>query len=406
MNALSRVWNPVDLSYRLGRVLEVAEQATELLSEPSDTHAEHGVSPEKVVAETALLLLVAAPACQRDSQLAVRWRELLERLQPWARGARVQVGICLQPALAGDYAFAHACLNRLGFPDEQFDRLLAECLALSEAGSKERLPHQELEQEWLQKGLASAPQSGRECMPLAAQSMLGRPLDALTCTRDDVYALTNALMYYIDLGSGVRRLPRPRARVMTDIEAALAWCLDQQDYDMAESCSWRGRSLLSRGRPPGASALAVLMAVEDQAGVLPSPLFRLDQYEKLPAAEQRRYLLLATYHTAYVMGLLCGAILKSGRLRSQPVRSRRFHGAAAGLLDLLDGDGRPPHWRDTLRLYIRADQDALTPLLLSICLRRGVEGRNLEVLRVTLRHADRYELLGTPINGSAARHPR
>jgi len=57
-------------------------------------------------------------------------------------------------------------------------------------------------------------------------------MDLLNGSRDDVYAFTHALMYVTDFNIRPRRLPRRRAAILAEAEAALARCLDEQDYDL------------------------------------------------------------------------------------------------------------------------------------------------------------------------------
>ena len=62
--------------------------------------------------------------------------------------------------------------------------------------------------------------------------MLGRPMDALGSARLDIYAFTHAVMYASDLGERRIALPRPSPAIAADAEAALAYSLDSNDFDL------------------------------------------------------------------------------------------------------------------------------------------------------------------------------
>ena len=89
-----------------------------------------------------------------------------------------------------------------------------------------------LEQEWLRRVWDPTESRARDEAKLSVQSALGHPIDIFMATRDDLYAYTHALMYLTDLGERRIRLPVQRSEVLANAEAALARCLDEQDYDL------------------------------------------------------------------------------------------------------------------------------------------------------------------------------
>ena len=143
------------------------------------------------------------------------------------------------------------------------------------------------------------------------QSTLNRPMDVLCGSRDDIYAFTHALMFVTDFAIGpCRRLPRRRAVILTEAEAALARCLDEQDYDLAAEVLLAWPLTGRQWSPAAVFGFCVLARVEDTAGFLPAPSTRLQRFQQLQGDRRTEYLLATAYHTAYVMGLLCSAALR------------------------------------------------------------------------------------------------
>src|SRR5579872_4860323 len=111
-------WDRRDLERRLCHALHIARRAVEQLAETGyndSTQVDGRIRPEKVISETAILLLAAAHT-DGGGELQERIAELVSLIAPYARSRRMQLGMCLQPSLALDYAVAHLCLIRLGYP--------------------------------------------------------------------------------------------------------------------------------------------------------------------------------------------------------------------------------------------------------------------------------------------------
>lgn len=199
-------WPASDLARRVRRALDLAEAALELVGAESprvDLYALEA-PPDKVIAETAMFLRAAASvpsAAARD--VAARAHQLARALLPHARHPRVAIGIALHPAMARDYGAAHLVLAKVGYPDPEFDRFLTAALAAPTATARERLPHRELEQAWL-AWLAGGTRPPEE---LVARTALVRGVDLVTGSRDDIYALTHALLYATDFGNHTLLIP-------------------------------------------------------------------------------------------------------------------------------------------------------------------------------------------------------
>jgi Domain of unknown function (DUF6895) len=396
-----------ELGMRLGRCLDVASRAVEVLAPEGYEGSDGGeeVSAEKVVAEAGLLLLVSAPAVAGSAGLTKLHTQLAQRLIPFARGARARAGICLTPARALGYGTAHICLQRLGYRDVEFDLLLSRSLAGSAARSGEAAPHRQLELDWLRAlaGVSENASQGAE-RSLAARSILAQPVDLLFSGRSDMYAFTHALMFLTGFGVTRECLPRPRQYLALDAEALLAAGLDDHDYDVAAELLLTWPLLGLDWSPAATFAFSVLTQVEDRAGFLPSPMTRVDRYEALGPEERPRYALATAYHGVFAMGLLCAMSIHPG---PPPVAGLAAGdggdgGAVAAILDLLDRDeGHPRHWRECVAPLSRVP-DSIAPVLLTMLLRRAATRKDMRLVSAGVEIADRYQL-GRLISAQQAR---
>jgi len=394
------------LARRLGHALDIAGQAVDRLAAKGYTDSRepsNNLRPEKLISETAFLLLGASVA-REQPDVQRRMRSVAERLLPHARSDRMLLGVCMEPALALDYAQAHIFLTRLGYPDAAFDAVLRRSVKSQSHRGRERPPHRVLEQEWLARSWdGGRSNSGKKHSLAARHSVLGCPMDLLSGSRDDVYAFTHALIYVTDFNLLTRPLPRPASEILAEAEAALGRCLDEEDYDLG------GEVLLAwplTGKPWGAAAVfgfRVLARVEDQAGFLPCSSTRLQRLNELGGDERTDYLLATAYHTAYVMGLLCAAALQPGKAppaRIPPARHGSY--SSAPILQFLESDGETAHWREELEELAVPERDAIAGLLFAIALRRKATQRDFAGIRELLATGCQLGLAHCPAASQAA----
>ena len=399
-------WSRTDLVRRLSHALDVAEQAVERLAVNGYTDSKepsNNLRPEKLISETAFLL-VGASTADKHPEVGRRIRRVAERLLPHARSRRILLGMCMEAALALEYAQAHICLTRLGYPDAAFDAVLRKSLKSQVRGGRERTPYRMLEQEWLIRTWDGAGSKSGEKYPSAArESVLGRPMDLLGGSREDVYAFSHALIYITDFNLRPLRLPRPAREILAEAEAALARCLDEEDYDLA------GEILLSWPLTEQSWSAAavfgfrVLASVEDQAGFLPSQSTKLQRLNEVSGNERTDYLLATGYHTMYVMGLLCAAALQTDT--APPTRiptAARGADSHVPLLRVLDADPRRRHWRQEFDRLAAPERAALPKLLFAMALRRTAIQRNFAELHELLATGYRLGLTNCPVASQAA----
>ncbi len=386
------------LELRLGRVLDRARLAVEKLAADGHGEGAERIRPEKVIAETALLLL-AAWAARPGEETGRRIEALAGDLVQWARGKRALAGLCFEPALALEFATGHSCLKRIGRPDALFDEALRRALSSQTAGSRERPPYRVLEQEWLRAGWGAP--DGKALHEAARQSVLGRPMDLLGGSLDEGYAFTHALMYVSDFGMRRTRLPRPRRAVLLEAGDLLARCLDEENYDLGGEVllawPWMGGGWTTEA----SFGFRVLLRAEDEAGVLPAPGLKPDLRREIAGPDPGRAALSAGYHTAYVMGLVCAATMASGRIPSG-INGRARRGSTDLMLQWIEPAEAPPLWRRELERLPQAQRDSLAGLIFSIALRRKARQRDMGGVLALLAQAHGLGLTDRPVASQAA----
>ena len=398
-------WNHKDLERRLCHALDIARQTVERLGSDGYTDSQesgNNVRPEKVISETALLLYAAATVSHLDGVRALS-QSVAKSLIPYARSERMLLGICLEPSVAWEYAQAHVLLSALGHKDPRFDRLLRQSAASQARGGRERPPHRMLEQEWLKRIWNNSTRAAPRASASASNSVLSQPMDLLSGTRDDVYAFTHALMYVRDFNLRPQRLPRKKTTILAEAEAALAHCLDEEDYDLGGEILLAWPLTKTEWSAAATFGFRVLAGVEDKAGFLPTSGTRLERLGTLQGEERTNYLLATAYHTVYVMGLLCAAALQQRNApssRTSDITASR--GSANEILKYLEGNQKTAHWRDEFEQLAEPERDAIAGLLLNIALRRKTIQREFGRVRELLLVGYRLGLTDTPISSQAA----
>ena len=324
-------------------------------------------------------------------------------LVPYARSKQTLLRICLEPALALDHGMAHICLARLAYGDSIVDELIQQSVTAKAGNGRERAPHRALEQQWIAAywvGAGSAlPRSGQSRL----SSVLNQPMDLLAGSKDDVYAFTHVLMYLTDFGNDSGRLPRARSAILAEAEAALARCLEEQDYDLGGEVLLAWPLISTSWSPAAAFGFRVLARVEDRAGFLPTPNTRVQRLNDLSGDKRTDYLLATSYHAVYVMGLLSATVLRPGRAPPTKIfRRGAVRGSASKILACITENDANRHWREEFDQLSGYEQDALAGLLLNIALYRKVQQREFEVVHKLLTLACDLGLANTPAATQAA----
>ena len=402
MSAVKSNWDKADIVRRLCCALDIARHAIEHLAATGFQHpenADNNIRPEKVIGETAYLML-AASAAEAYIEISNRLKELAIILLPHARNKKTLLNICLYPAFALEYAQAHICLTKLGYPDPAFDALLTQTINAHAHVGHERPPHRIMEQAWI-KYIWNGDKS--KITTIATYSSLAHPIDLLHGTTDDMYAFTHALMYLSHFSYAHGKLPRGKREIMCEAEAMLAKCMDAQDYDLAGEVLLTWPLTVTPWSATAAFAFKVLTKMEDKVGFLPSLGMQYNTLQQLENEQRKKYLYSTTYHTIYVMGLLCAAILMYGKTPPKQIPLKHVkRGSARMLLPFLKQTPQPPYWMEVLNTLDEQEQDAMATFIFHVAIIRNVHQKDYKNVYQLLKTGYELELTNTPLALQAA----
>jgi hypothetical protein len=392
-------WSESDLETRLCRALDIAKTTVDYFALDGYTDEKspaYSFGPEKVVAEAAMLAH-AASACGLRPNVAGRVDELARLLIPHARSERVLVDIAMHPALVFKFALPHVLLSRLGYCDAGFDDFLKSCVSAHSRYGRDRSPSESVERNWIWSLWTG--QAGSRSEQL--ESVLNWPIDILGGLRDDCYAFTHLIFYCTDFGSRSCRLPRGRSIILGEAHSLLARYLDAEDYDLAGEILMAWPLLAATWSPAAAFGFRVLSSVEDEAGVLPCGNINLGRLTQLDGVDRTRYALGTAYHTALVMGFLCAASLRPGRVPPARIVGSQFDETCLSrVLRYIDDD--QGHWQSEFSRLGGREQRALTPFILDIAIVQRNRKRDYEAVNELLSIASEYGIADSPLCGQAA----
>jgi hypothetical protein len=390
---------------RVCKILDLAQEAVHLLGRdgyPDPNGSAMSIRPEKIIGETAFFLLQASKLSHYP-EVAIRVQELVPVVHQYARSKKTATDICLHPALALEYAQAHICLVRMGYPDERFDELLYKSLAASSHLGKERPPHRMLEQYWIRRTWESGhfPDDGYE---LAFRyAALAKPMDLIHGTTDDFYAFTHALMYITDFTSANQQLPRADEILAAESDAILARCMWENDHDLAGEVLLTWPLTAMPFSPAASFVFHYLSSLEDETGFLPLEDAHQQVYDKMEATEQKKYRFATGYHTAYVIGLLCAVTIQSGtQAYHQPKENKTYKHSAREIMPFLETSDQPPRWLTDLCSLPETEQDALSGWLLELAIVKAARTHQYDHVYTLLSLGYTYDLTDTELARQAA----
>jgi hypothetical protein len=360
-----------NLSKRLNLALRIAERTIQFLGADGFSGSElreGNFAAEKPLAETAMLLYVARRQ-KSDSELQTQFDKLLQDLIPYARSRQMKWDILRYPSVCLQLATPHILLGALGHNDSDFNDVLVQSEMACASRGHEVVPYRELEIIWL-RALWRNQDPGRELEETALKTALGNPIDLLNGTRDDAYAHTHALMYYTDFGNWQRALPRPREEILGESAAVLARALIVEDYDLAAEALMAWPLTSSAWDPAAAFGFRVLASLEDKVGFLPAGRSASKQLLQLAGDDKTKYALATSYHTAYVMGMLCAVSLKPGLACPFEIAGPPCPMAVIERMQaLIPKTGA--HWEEVFQSLSVSEQAALGPFLLDVAIIRN-----------------------------------
>jgi hypothetical protein len=341
------------------------------------------------------MLLHVAAAVTGHAQVKERVDELSLLLAPHARSHRTACAIALHPTICFQLAMPHILLSQLRLRDPRFDRLLALSAESQAHRGREIVPHRALEGMWL-KSLWSETPPGTEFDAAALNSVLNHPVDLLWGTREDAYAHTHTLMYFLDFGYSLRPLPRPRSQILGESAGLLARSLLLEDYDLAAEVIMAWPLTSAPWTPAAIFGFRVLADFEDRVGFLPAGNGVPEKFNRLTGSERTKYALAATYHTAYVMGMLCALALRPGNAPPNEITGPL---APAELIDELLSmvPNADTPWQHTFRQLQPVERRTLGPFLLDMALLTRGRSHDFSGLGRLLGIAVRHGLANTPL---------
>lgn len=395
-------WPTEDLTRRLDRALGIARRTVTLLGEQGyrdDTTPQDSFGPDKPLAETAMLLHVASSVAQSVG-LSDPVAALARQVAQFARSGRVTCAIALHPSICFQLAMPHILMSGLGRRDEAVDRLVSLSAASQAACGREVVPHRALEVLWLQS-LWQGVTPGPAFDDVARHSVLDHPPDLIWGAREDAYAHTHTFMYFTNFGYWPRPLPRPRAVLLQESAALLARALLLEDFDLAAEALMAWPMTGESWSPVAAFGFQVLADLEDRVGFLPAGNGIPERFEHLAGPERTRYALAATYHTAYVMGMLCALALRPGRA---PPAAIDGPGVSMGLLDRLLATipVTDTPWQVRFSRLSPTERQALAPLVLDIALLHACRQHDYATVGQLLDSALQQGLANAPCCAQAA----
>ncbi len=312
LEALSPLLNRAYLVQQLKVVLEFARRNLRQLDRNSSIWTDD-IDPyvsviDKVVVETALLVLIASRVAPESQELGEGTTELAGELAKVARSERNQVMLLRYPHTAASLGISHVILTCLGHRDAVFDVLVDRAFESGHVHAVERLPYRLADLRWL-CGLRrpEAPPAFEDLVP---HTMLVTGAHPIYMSVADVYALTHDLMYISDFGCRPLSSLVDVQRVSAMVDAALAWHIGTQNFDVLAELLLGAALLGGSWSPYARLAWCLLATTWDEFGFLPCPTFQGKEFSMLTGDDAAAYAFKHTYHTTYVAGILCAVLLR------------------------------------------------------------------------------------------------
>jgi hypothetical protein len=258
---------------------------------------------EKMMLEAALAAFLADRRGVCPDEAAALIRTVRERYDTTSALAAT----LRHPRLALSLGTMLIVFDRFGMADDRERAILRRALDSPYLHCVEHVPFRLLDRRWVQ-GIAGRDQPPAE--PLLRLTAACRTTHPIHMSRADAYAITHAVMYGTDFGDA----PVPDAlrgdALWQTIDATIAWCVAADDHDLVAELLMAQVYLRRRLSARGVLAWNLSRARWDSFGFLPSPSLRAEDFADLgDDREREQYAFHNMYHTVFVGGLLCVALL-------------------------------------------------------------------------------------------------
>lgn len=279
-------------------VLADLDESPEQWSEEID---EHLTLADKVLVETALLLLISTRAPNIGRAIGGEHLAVAQALRAAIPCDRYRTLIRRFPRIATSFGLIALALRESGAPlpalqDEAFAALLGSAIERTE-----RVPFRLLELYWMRELLGSPHPQKVAAAAFSSVAQVPHPFHSLEL---DAYALTHAVMFITDFGRRCDAPVGPRLAPVA-LDHWLAWCLASSNLDILGEILVSAHVLYGPDATPTQRACRTyLFTVWGELGFLPAPSFRTSAFAEVPQDQQHTYVLKHTYHTMYVAGIL------------------------------------------------------------------------------------------------------
>jgi hypothetical protein len=290
----------------LGQVLAFARRTVERLSVllPHWPGEQSAANLDKILSETAVLLLIAHRALRRAPVLSASVTTLAETLSPLVRSERARALLLRSPRSTSTFFLPHVMLTLAGYPDDAFDRHFDFTPADQWLGG-ERVAFRIAEARWLEGVVTGQAPEFADLLPF---SVFAGDMDPFEMDRTDLYAFTHWLFYVTDFAS--RPVPsRIRRQAAALLDGALAWQIASEDLDLLAELLMVQAILGGPLSDHAASSWAVLTSAWEKFGFVPSPGFQASSFRALSGLGQEAYATANIYHTQFVFGMLAALIV-------------------------------------------------------------------------------------------------
>ncbi len=262
---------------------------------------------DKILAETALLLALVARIPDLNAEIKKIIDDIADIIEKFSRTERHQISLLRFPHLGVILGLPHVALNLLGRKDMVMQEIVMHAFDDRRVETNERIPYRALEARWVH--LLINPTAPFVIDDLLVNSILMSPAHPISMSRADAYAITHNIMYATDFGrypiSSLLDLDGVRAKV----DSALAWLLMTEDLDLIIELIYSATLLRSPWSPYVLAGWHFVLRTWDDLGFLPSPSFQPTEFSQLNGIAAEAYVFYHLYHTMYVAGLLCAALL-------------------------------------------------------------------------------------------------
>lgn len=355
------------------RIEQVLDFAINNINQIDLTHSDwnesigpHICFADKVVIETALLTLMVNRTCGNEFEQQLH--TLGKAICPFVRNEKNLTTLKRLPQSAAVFGIGHAALCTLGFPDDQFDKLIKRAFQTGEVFNTERLPYRKMDVQWLHNLIfPSSPIALDETL---RHTILMSTAHPIYMAIPDIYALTHSLMYITDFGTTAVPQCVNAQYISSVINSACAYHLLSDNLDVLGELIMSNILMQNNWSPHVELGMVLLTGIWDELGFLPCPTFDAGAYQLLQGKAASSYAFRHLYHTTYVGGILCCLLLNYNNVqkRSQSADlsiERRFdlitncireqlprRGSVNFMLSLLDKD---PSYKNEAVLAVLID---------------------------------------------------